>query len=234
MRKESDDDAQAMASPPNHQFTLPLPTLLFLAITIISPSPSTAHTVSNGLHSSQGQLGRALLSFRETPKGSNATFQCSPSGPCVPCLYSEKNDERYRCSETGYRIPLQCVEIIKDVSKKKKDEKKPQKGRSALEQPFLAFETHMQGVEEGTATTKDRRSLVEFSSVELESGRRSYITYRSCIPAVNEEKLSVLGFEGIMLCLLLVSGSFIYMRRKRATVAMPGVGAGRVQTNSRF
>jgi len=21
---------------------------------------------------------------------SNATFECSPSGPCVPCLYSEK------------------------------------------------------------------------------------------------------------------------------------------------
>ncbi|KAK9107897.1 hypothetical protein Syun_023908 [Stephania yunnanensis] len=212
MKKESDDDAQAMASPPNHQFTLPLPTLLFLAITIISPSPSTAHTVSNGLHSSQGQLGRALLSFRETPKGSNATFQCSPSGPCVPCLYYEKNDETYRCSETGYRIPLQCVELIKDVSKKKKDEKKPQNGRSTLEQPFLAFETHMQGVEED--------DLILLTGVVF--------------PAVNEEKLSVLGFEGIMLCLLLVSGSFIYMRWKRATVAMPGVGAGRVQTNSRF
>jgi hypothetical protein len=33
---------------------------------------------------------RVLLSFKETPRGSNATFECSPSGPCVPCLYSEK------------------------------------------------------------------------------------------------------------------------------------------------
>lgn len=33
---------------------------------------------------------RALLSFRETPHGGNATFDCSPSGPCVPCLYPEK------------------------------------------------------------------------------------------------------------------------------------------------
>ncbi|KAK9116975.1 hypothetical protein Sjap_015922 [Stephania japonica] len=221
-----------MASPSSdHQFTLPLPTLLFLTVTLISAAPSTAHHVSNGLHR---PIGSRPLSFRETPKGSNATFQCSPSGPCVPCLYSEKNDERYRCSETGYRIPLQCVELIKDVSKKKKDEKKSQKDRSTLEQSFVGFETHMEDVEEGTAKTKDRRWLVEFSSVELESGRRSYITYRSCISAVNEEKLSVLSFEGIMLCLLLVSGSFIYMRRKRAAVAMPGVGAGRVQTNSRF
>ncbi|KAG0499508.1 hypothetical protein HPP92_004199 [Vanilla planifolia] len=28
-----------------------------------------------------------------------------------------------------------------------------------------------------------------------ESGKRNYITYRSCVPADGEEKLSVLGFE---------------------------------------
>lgn len=33
---------------------------------------------------------RALLSFKETPRGSNVTFECSRSGPCVACLYSEK------------------------------------------------------------------------------------------------------------------------------------------------
>lgn len=33
---------------------------------------------------------RALLSFKETPKGTNITFDCSPSGACLPCLYSEK------------------------------------------------------------------------------------------------------------------------------------------------
>lgn len=33
---------------------------------------------------------RLLMSFKETPSGGNATFDCSPSGPCVACLYSEK------------------------------------------------------------------------------------------------------------------------------------------------
>ena len=33
---------------------------------------------------------RGLLSFIETPKGSNVSFECSPSGPCISCLYSEK------------------------------------------------------------------------------------------------------------------------------------------------
>lgn len=38
-----------------------------------------------------GGIGRrALLSLKETPHGSNATYECSPAGPCVPCLYPEK------------------------------------------------------------------------------------------------------------------------------------------------
>jgi hypothetical protein len=41
--------------------------------------------------SRNGGLGRrVLLSFKETPHGTNLTFDCSPSGPCVPCAYSEK------------------------------------------------------------------------------------------------------------------------------------------------
>lgn len=70
-------------------------------------------------------------------------------------------------------------------------------------------------------------------SLTVEGGKKTYITYRSCIPPVGEEKLGVLGFEGIMVCLLLISGTFIYFRRKR-TAAMPGSGAVRIQTNSRF
>lgn len=30
------------------------------------------------------------MSFKETPIGTNITYDCSPSGPCVPCTYSEK------------------------------------------------------------------------------------------------------------------------------------------------
>ncbi|KAG6487644.1 hypothetical protein ZIOFF_056235 [Zingiber officinale] len=33
--------------------------------------------------------GRLLLSFQEV-KG-NASFRCSPAGPCLPCQYSEKD-----------------------------------------------------------------------------------------------------------------------------------------------
>ena len=33
---------------------------------------------------------RALMGFKETPNGGNITYECSPSGPCVPCAYSEK------------------------------------------------------------------------------------------------------------------------------------------------
>lgn len=36
-------------------------------------------------------IGRRILkSFKETPEGLNVTYDCSPSGPCIPCLYSEK------------------------------------------------------------------------------------------------------------------------------------------------
>lgn len=46
-------------------------------------------------NSEETQIGngfrrRVLMSFKEKPKGSNLTFNCAPSGPCVPCIYSEK------------------------------------------------------------------------------------------------------------------------------------------------
>ncbi|KAJ6689035.1 hypothetical protein OIU85_005446 [Salix viminalis] len=62
----------------------------------------------------------------------NFTFDCSPSGPYVPCAYSEKSDENYRCSETGYRIPFNCIEIEHDT-KNENGKKHSQNGRSAVE-----------------------------------------------------------------------------------------------------
>ncbi|KAK6281651.1 hypothetical protein POUND7_015476 [Theobroma cacao] len=166
------------------------------------------------------------MSFREIPKGSNRTFDCSPSGPCVPCLYSEKGDEKYRCSETGYRIPFKCVET--DDGSKAENEQKSEKSRSDLE------------ISVNNENSGKRRSLLGDSST---SGGRSnaYITYRSCMQTVNEEKLSVLGFEilqnyyvqGIIFGLLLISGSVVFLRRKRS-ITMPGAAAGRIQPNSRF
>ncbi|XP_004489946.1 uncharacterized protein [Cicer arietinum] len=175
---------------------------------------------------------RVLLSFKEKPAGSNLTFDCAPSGPCVPCLYSEKGDEKYRCSETGYRIPLKCEEI-KD-SKKDAKKTKPQKTRSTLEISDSIANLHKVSHVSGEFTTsQSQRILVDDSSVS-ENKSQAYVTYRSCIPAVTEEKLSVLGFEGVVIFLLLVSGSFVYLRKKKA-VAMSGyVAAGRGQANSRF
>ncbi|CDP00243.1 unnamed protein product [Coffea canephora] len=171
---------------------------------------------------------RALMGFKETPNGGNITYECSPSGPCVPCAYSEKNDEKYRCSETGYRIPLKCVDTGSDS--KEANGKKLQKGRSALESMKVMQPVNMNSGDKLTIMASQRHLLDE--STTSDDGRQAYITYRSCIPAANEEKLSVLGFEGIMVGLLLISGSAIYFRRKRAN-AVPG-GQARVPNNSRF
>ncbi|XP_022732900.1 uncharacterized protein LOC111287017 [Durio zibethinus] len=123
---------------------------------------------------------RVLMSFKESSKGSNRTFDCSPSGPCIPCFYSEKSDKKYRCSETGYRIPFKCVEI--DDSSKVENKEKSEKSRSKLE------------ISVSNENSRKRRSLLDDSSTS-KGEVRAYITYRSCIQAVNEEKLSLLGFE---------------------------------------
>ncbi|XP_010532901.1 PREDICTED: uncharacterized protein LOC104808792 [Tarenaya hassleriana] len=152
---------------------------------------------------------RFLLGFKETPRGSNVTFECSPSGPCVPCLYSEKNNEKYRCSETGYRIPFKCKEITKGSH------------------PTDGQETQH---DEDEIATKSRRNLLD-GSPPSKRRSQSYTTYRSCVPSANEEKLSVIGFEGMMLGLLFISGTMVYVRKRR-TVTMPGVSTGRSQVNS--
>ncbi|XP_022776013.1 uncharacterized protein LOC111317820 isoform X1 [Durio zibethinus] len=192
--------------------------LLLLSFPLLLPFLTSASASSIDLQRSEKVGQRVLMSLTETPKGSNRTFDCSLSGPCVPCLYSEKSDEKYRCSETGYRIPIKCVET--DDGLKTENKQKSEKNRSNLE------------ISVSNEISRKRRSLRDDSSTS-EGGVRAYITYRSCIQIVNEEKLSVLGFEGIIFGLLLVSGSVVFLRRKR-TITMPGVAAGRIQPNSRF
>ncbi|TYH19552.1 hypothetical protein ES288_A05G360700v1 [Gossypium darwinii] len=180
--------------------------LFFFSLPFLLPLSALASSI----HDQHERIGhRVLMSFKEISKEPNNTFDCSPSGPCVPCLYSEK---------TGYRIPFKCVET--DDGSKAENKQKTEKGRSNLEISVI------------NENLRQRRSLLDDSSTS-ESGSRAYITYRSCIPAVNEEKLSVLGFEGIIFGLLLISGSVVFLRRKRA-ITMPGVSAGRIQPNSRF
>ncbi|PRQ41261.1 hypothetical protein RchiOBHm_Chr4g0444991 [Rosa chinensis] len=176
----------------------------------------------------EGIGSRTLLGLKETPHGTNSTFECSPNGPCVPCQYSEKNNEKYRCSETGYRIPLKCVEI-KQGLKDAKAKIGPKKSRSTLEVSHNISELH--NAEELSTLLKRRSLLDDDDSSTEENGKQAYITYRSCIPPVNEEKLSVLGFEVIVLCLLVISGSIVYFK-KRQTATMAGFS--RIQSNARF
>lgn len=211
---------------------------------LVSSSPNSSlglDAISNGEAEKRdessivgsGIIGRRhLMSFKETPIGTNITYDCSPSGPCVPCSYSEKKDEKYRCSETGYRIPFKCVEI--KASSKEVNNNKGKKNRSALEDTYTAVRPPhvMKRNEQALTSSVRQRNLLDDSS-SSKSGIHTYITYRSCVLSINEEKLSVLGFEVIVLGLLIVSGSTIYFRKRRAG-AVPGAGPIRLPTSSRF
>jgi hypothetical protein len=59
-------------------------------------------------------------------------------------------------------------------------------------------------------------------------GPKHYTTYRSCVPLEGEEKLSFLGFEVIMAGMLLVSGPFVYYRKRRTNLMQ---GAARIPTS---
>ncbi|KAL9240907.1 hypothetical protein vseg_015073 [Gypsophila vaccaria] len=160
---------------------------------------------------------RRNLGFKEKIEGSNSTFDCNPSGPCIPCQYSEKSEDKYRCSETGYRVPFKCTANVEKEVSGKKDHSTPGGSSSGGED----------------ATAKDKTSAADNkSSQEVE--RHEYVTYRSCLQDANEEKLSVLGFEVFILGMLLVSGSFIVLRRKKTVAATAGAGGVRLQSNPRF
>ncbi|KAJ4874705.1 Uncharacterized protein Rs2_39723 [Raphanus sativus] len=214
--------------------------ILFVYAVAISSSflAVRSHEQNNGdeeMRSRGGGGRRLLLGFKETPKGSNVTFECSPSGPCVSCNSSEKRKEKYRCSETGYRIPFKCREVRgggEEASSHKKD----------------AEEKTQQNEQSNASNNDDEEVVVDASSVKQRNLRdddsssspaskakksQSYKTYRSCVPSADEERVSVLGFEAVMLGLLLVSGSAVYYRKKQ-TVPMAGVSSGRSQSNSRF
>ena len=216
---------------PNSQLFLPFLLLLFFAITPFRGSGQQTDWNSEETQHGNGVRRRVLLSFKEKPSGSNVTFECTPSGPCVPCLYSEKGDEKYRCSETGYRIPFKCLEI-KDSTKDAK-KTKSQKGRLSLEISDGIAESHKVSHVAGEINpSQSHRRLVDDSS-SADNSSQAYITDRTSITPVNEEKLSVLNFEGVVIFFLLISGSIIYLRKKKVA-SMSGYVAGRGQNNSRF
>ncbi|KAG2321565.1 hypothetical protein Bca52824_014778 [Brassica carinata] len=194
---------------------------------------------------------RILLGFKETPKEatspSNALLQvlaflAIPPKRCyIYSLNSIENllycsvmvsdlyeKEKYRCSETGYRIPFKCREVRGvEASHKKDAEETPQNAQSN--------NVNDDGDEEVVdASSVKQRNLRDDSTPASKAKKsQSYKTYRSCVPSADEERVSVLGFEAVMLGLLLVSGSAVYYRKKQ-TLPMAGVSTGRSQSNSRF
>ncbi|XP_074577649.1 uncharacterized protein LOC141834099 [Curcuma longa] len=174
-----------------------------------------------GLEAEARERGRSLLGFKETKE--NASYQCSPSGPCLPCQYSQKNDEKYHCSETGYRVPYKCTEIT-EIEKEDNKNKGNRRLSSIQENSTIVVK------EQYVHHNYNWRKLLDDSS-NKNTGNDSYITYRSCVPVVVEEKLSFLGFEVIMVGLLLISGPIVYFRQKRL-VAIPGAGFVRVPVNA--
>ncbi|KAG6382221.1 hypothetical protein SASPL_158145 [Salvia splendens] len=151
--------------------------------------------------------GRTLMGIKETPNGGNVTFDCSPSGPCIPCLRSE-NDEKYHCGETGYRIRLKCVPS--GIGSKDSKGTKQHKERSTLE--FMELGVNQHDGDMSISSTRQRDYTV--------------------IPPTLDHALMSLTGAALMLALLVSSGSFIYFRRKRA--AAPGGVPMRLPTSSRF
>ncbi|GKV14412.1 hypothetical protein SLEP1_g25297 [Rubroshorea leprosula] len=168
MAKRSETKEKAMASAKSWLFLL------------LSSFPFLFSVAASSLHERESVGRRVLMSFKETPEGTNVTFECSRSGSCDRCLYSEKVDEKYRCSETGYRIPFKCVEV-QDATNGENTQKS-QKDRSTFE------------ISDSSANAIKQRNLRDDSST-ADGESQAYITYRSCIPPVDEEGLSVIGFE---------------------------------------
>lgn len=148
--------------------------------------------------------------YDHTETRGNSTFGCYSSGPCTPCSYSEKsNDETYHCSTTGYRQSYRCVELGAD-------------DKSTFRQSDSSRGLH-----------QSIQGLVGRKVAEKEdsSGRQVLYIYSSCVPTNKDEKLSVLGFEGIVLGLLALSAPVVYHRRRRNFSAS---GMSRLPTSVRF
>jgi hypothetical protein len=82
-----------------------------------------------------------------------------------------QNDEKYSCSETGYRLPLKCVQA----------QNATKEGNMSKQRKIL----------DDASTSGGTKSA--------SGGPKHYITYRSCVPLVGEENLSVVGFEVLKL-----------------------------------
>jgi hypothetical protein len=166
-------------------------------------------------------------------EGNSTVLWCSP-GPCLACSASEKADPKLKCSPTGYHKIEQCVKDengVPDLIKNKDDgdghlgaSEDPIEGNN--QNHLGETETAGSDSSDGDDTTIKERSLVGADDVS-----QKILIYRTCLPQDVKEKLSVFGFEGVVLLCLLLSAPAVHYRKKRATNTQ---GMQRIPSTSRF
>lgn len=182
------------------------------------------------------------IGFDRKETSGNSSLGCSASGPCTPCSYTEKSDdEKYHCSTTGYRQPYRCVELGENLfngdASKETNQEHNRAGGSSLK---TMSERVLQDIEHDQERGIDKQGLVgvvgrklfEAEDVTTHDGQLVFHVFYSCVPTDDtDERLTVLGFEGIVLGLLAVSAPLIYYRRRRSFASS---GMTRLSTNTRF
>lgn len=165
----------------------------------------------------------AALRLRSQETDGNTTLWCT-SGPCVACTRSEKADSKFKCSPTGYHKAQQCAEDrdAVDMSKKPKDEENTGLGTDPIQAKDQ--EPANEAVDGRDDTLKGRGLVGETES-------QTTIVYKTCIPQEVKEKLSVFGFEGVVLVSLLLSAPAVHYRKKRGSVTQ---GLQRIPSTARF
>ncbi|KAG6548780.1 hypothetical protein Mapa_009541 [Marchantia paleacea] len=191
--------------------------VLLCVSAILFITPWVASTVFFAPYDNWNEAGR----FTRPEKQGNVTWLCTPSGPCVGCSQSEKQDPNFKCKPTGYHVPQKCVEDMEEAKNAKKlavgSQQRKEKDAAA------AAKTDEDSYEDG-----GRRRAEGLA----EEGKQIYVLYKSCLPTEVREKLSVLGFEGVVLGLLAISAPFVYFRKKKG--AAPAPNMQRVPSSARF
>ncbi|KAL2634745.1 hypothetical protein R1flu_006224 [Riccia fluitans] len=178
---------------------------------ILFITPWVASTVFFEPYDNWSNEGR----FSRPEKQGNTTWLCTPSGPCVGCTPSEKQDPTFKCKPTGYHLPQRCVEDNEEARSAQK-----------LESKEIANRGDDEGTEEGEGSGRRMRMMLNHDSSRKslgEDGVQVYVLYKSCLPKEVREKLSVLGFEGVVLGLLAISAPFVYFRKRRITLSSPNI-----------
>lgn len=112
-----------------------------------------------------------------------------------------QGDDKYHCSETGYRIPFKCTEFKHSLEA---NGQKFHKGRIALEGASELYSSNHWDAYSTLQERKNfasperylrRRLLKDSSSKEENKQKQHYMIFRSCTPTVDEERLTILGFE---------------------------------------